>query len=283
MIRLTGLVLFTLLIASPIFADERLPLSLIGKVEQGGLIIGKTLPGSTISLDGRKLRVSDQGDFVFGFSRDDGPTATLMAVLPGGKETTLQLDIAKRDWDIERVDGLPPEKVIPPSESILKRIKSEAALVSKTRERDDPRPDFIHGFTWPVLGRISGVYGSQRILNGEPRAVHYGVDIAAPRGTPVSAPADGIVTLAHPDMYLSGATLIIDHGFGVSSTMIHLDSITVKEGQPLHRGDIVGTLGASGRATGPHLDWRINWFEKRIDPEPLAGPMPSTCCSDAKR
>ena len=276
MIYRLGLACFLLILATPSLADQRLPLSLTGKVEQGGLVVGKTLAKSVVTLDGRNLRVSDQGDFVFGFSRDQGPTAMLLVRLPDGKQLEETLTIAKREWQIERVDGLPPEKVTPPNEAILKRIKEEAALVSRARERDDDRTDFLKGFTWPILGRISGVYGSQRILNGEPRAVHYGVDIAAPRGTPITAPADGLVTLAYSEMYLSGNTLILDHGHGVSSTMIHMDSIAVHEGQSVRRGDVVGTLGATGRATGPHLDWRINWFETRIDPERLAGPMPAS-------
>ncbi len=276
MIYRLGLACFLLILATPSLADQRLPLSLTGKVEQGGLVVGKTLAKSVVTLDGRNLRVSDQGDFVFGFSRDQGPTAMLVVRLPDGKQLEETLTIAKREWQIERVDGLPPEKVTPPNEAILKRIKEEAALVSRARERDDDRTDFLKGFTWPILGRISGVYGSQRILNGEPRAVHYGVDIAAPRGTPITAPADGLVTLAYSEMYLSGNTLILDHGHGVSSTMIHMDSIAVHEGQSVRRGDVVGTLGATGRATGPHLDWRINWFETRIDPERLAGPMPAS-------
>ncbi len=270
-----GLACFLLILAIPGLAEQRSPFSLTGKIEQGGLVVGKTLPKSTVTLDGRNLRVSDQGDFVFGFSRDQGPTALLLVRLPDGKQLEETLTIAKRDWQIERVDGLPPEKVTPPNEAILKRIREEAVLVSRARERDDDRTDFLEGFTWPVLGRISGVYGSQRILNGEPRAVHYGVDIAAPRGTPITAPADGLVTLAYSEMYLSGNTLIIDHGHGVSSTMIHMDKLTVHEGQIVRRGDVIGTLGATGRATGPHLDWRINWFETRIDPERLVDPMPA--------
>lgn len=276
MIYRLGLACLLLLLAIPSFADQRSPLSLMGKIEQGGLVVGKTLAKSLVTLDGRNLRVSDQGDFVFGFSRDQGPTAVLLVRLPDGKQVEEILTIAKRDWQIERVDGLPPEKVTPPNETILKRIKEEALLVSRARERDDDRTNFLEGFTWPVLGRISGVYGSQRILNGEPRAVHYGVDIAAPHGTPITAPADGLVTLAYSEMYLSGNTLIIDHGHGVSSTMIHMDTLTVHEGQTVRRGDVIGTLGATGRATGPHLDWRINWFETRIDPERLVGPMPAS-------
>lgn len=274
MIRRIGLICLFLILAIHASADE-LPFSLTGKIEQGGLIIGKTQPKSVVALDGHNLRVSAQGDFVFGFSRDHGPAAALSVQLPDGSRIEETLNIAKRDWQIERVDGLPPEKVTPPNEAILQRIKDEATLVSTARKRDDDRTNFLEGFTWPALGRISGVYGSQRILNGEPRAVHYGVDIAAPRGTPITAPADGLVTLAYSEMYLSGNTLIIDHGHGVSSTMIHMDTITVHDGQSVRRGDVIGTLGATGRATGPHLDWRINWFETRIDPERLVGPMPA--------
>jgi murein DD-endopeptidase MepM/ murein hydrolase activator NlpD len=173
--------------------------------------------------------------------------------------------VAPRQYEIQRLNGLPPDKVTPPPE-VLERIRREKALVDEARRREIAQPYFLSGFAWPVKGRISGVYGSQRILNGEPRQPHYGVDIAAPSGTPVRAPADGIVTLAEPDLYFSGATLIIDHGYRLSSTLMHLDRIHARLGQSVRKGDIVATVGKSGRVTGPHLDWRMNWREARIDP-----------------
>jgi murein DD-endopeptidase MepM/ murein hydrolase activator NlpD len=168
---------------------------------------------------------------------------------------------------------LPPDKVTPPS-SLLDRIRRENAWVDEARRRDIPQTYFLSGFAWPVTGRISGVYGSQRILNGEPRQPHYGVDIAAPVGTPVRAPADGVVTLAEPNLYYTGVTLIIDHGYRLSSTLMHLSRLHVKVGQQVRKGEVVAAVGASGRVTGPHLDWRMNWREARIDPALLVPPMP---------
>ena len=158
-----------------------------------------------------------------------------------------------------------------------------AELVKATRKLDDPRTDFLDGFIWPSQGPISGVYGSQRILNGKPRRPHFGVDVAGPVGTPVVAPAGGVVTLAHPDMYFSGGTLVIDHGHGLSSAFLHLSRILVKEGQRVEQGEPIAEIGATGRVTGAHLDWRMNWFEQRIDPQLLAGPMPAPAETLAER
>ena len=173
---------------------------------------------------------------------------------------------------LQRIDGLPPKKVSPSKED-MKRIRKEYAMVRDARARDDAREDFLGGFVWPVKGRISGVYGSQRILNGQPRRPHFGVDVAAPVGTLVRAPAPGIVTLTHDDMFFSGGTLIIDHGHGLSSTFIHLNAILVKEGERVSQGDPIAEVGATGRVTGPHLDWRMNLQGARLDPQLLVEPM----------
>lgn len=247
-------------------------LRLEGHYTEGGLVFGKTEPSAVVQQDGTRISVSPQGDFVIGFHRDAPPVSTLMVIHPSGERDSRVLTIARRDYRIERIDGLPPGKVTP-NPALLKRIRHEAALARAARERDAPRTDYLTGFQWPAHGRISGVYGSQRILNGVPKQPHYGVDIAAPPGTAVLAPADGVVTLAYPDMYYSGATLIIDHGHGLSSTFLHLKRILVKRGQRVRRGAIIAEVGASGRATGPHLDWRMNLFDKRIDPALLVGPM----------
>ncbi|MDG4596162.1 MAG: M23 family metallopeptidase [Candidatus Contendobacter sp.] len=244
-----------------------------GSLVQGGLITGRTLPGTRLELDGQPVPVGPEGAFVFGFGRDAPPQARLTVILPNGAREERRLSIAQRQYDIQRLDGLPPEKVTPPPE-LLERIRRENALVDDARRRDIPQAWFLGGFAWPVIGRITGVYGSQRILNGEPRQPHYGVDIAAPIGTPVRAPADGIVTLAQPDLYYTGATVIIDHGYRLSSTLMHLDRIDVQVGQRVRKGDMVATVGRSGRVTGPHLDWRMNWREARIDPALLVPPMP---------
>lgn len=244
-----------------------------GSLIQGGLITGRALPGTRLELDGQPVPVGPEGAFVFGFGRDAPPHARLAVIAPDGAREERRLSITQRQYDIQRLDGLPPEKVTPPPE-LLERIRRENALVDDARRRDFPQIGFLGGFAWPTVGRISGVYGSQRILNGEPRQPHYGVDIAAPIGTPVRAPADGIVTLAEPDLYYTGATVIIDHGYRLSSTLMHLDRIDVRVGQRVRQGDAVATVGKSGRATGPHLDWRMNWREARIDPALLVPPMP---------
>jgi murein DD-endopeptidase MepM/ murein hydrolase activator NlpD len=249
-------------------------LELQGDAVQGGLIFGQAAPGSTVTLDDRQLLVSDDGRFLFGFGRDDAGSVSLEVRAPGEDPVRRTLEIAPREYDIERVDGLPPATVTPPPE-VLERTRREAALVAQARTRRDNRTDWAEGFSWPAQGRLSGFYGSQRILNGEPRRPHFGVDVAAPTGTPVNAPAPGIVTLAEPDLYFSGGTLIIDHGQGLTSSFLHLSAVSVVVGDRVRAGDKVGEIGATGRATGPHLDWRMNWYNKRVDPQPLAGEMPS--------
>lgn len=248
-------------------------LNLEGELIQGGLLHGLTEPGSRVSVNSIPIRVSPDGLFLVGFGRDEPSPVTLEVTAPGGEVETRLLEIASREYKIQRIDGLPPKKVTPDEEH-LKRIQAESALVKATRQRDDARTDFLTGFMWPARGPISGVYGSQRILNGEPRRPHFGVDIAAPTGTPVAAPADGVVTLAHPDMFFSGGTIVLDHGHGLSSAFLHLSKILVTEGQVMRRGDLIGEIGATGRVTGAHLDWRMNLFERRIDPGLLVGPMP---------
>jgi murein DD-endopeptidase MepM/ murein hydrolase activator NlpD len=244
-----------------------------GQLTQGGLIIGQASPGTRMELNGHPVSVGSDGAFVFGFSRDAPPNGRWTILFPDGDREERPLMIAQRQYDIQRLNGLPPEKVNPPR-AVLERIRRENAQLAAARQRDIPRAWFLSGFAWPVTGRISGVYGSQRILNGEPRQPHYGVDIAAPVGTPVRAPADGVVTLAEPDLYYTGTTLIIDHGHRLSSTLMHLNRIDVRVGQPVRKGDIVATVGKSGRVTGPHLDWRMNWRDARIDPALLVPPMP---------
>jgi murein DD-endopeptidase MepM/ murein hydrolase activator NlpD len=247
-------------------------LSWQGAFVQGGLITGRAAPGTRLELDGQPVPVGSDGAFVFGFGRDAPPQARLTVIVADGAREERLLTIAQRQYNIQRLNGLPPDKVTPPP-TVLERIRRENARVDAARRQDIPRPYFLSGFAWPTTGRISGVYGSQRILNGEPRQPHYGVDIAAPAGAPVRAPADGVVTLAEADLYYSGATLIIDHGHRLSSTLMHLDRIDVRVGQRVRKGDLVATVGKSGRATGPHLDWRMNWRDARIDPALLAPPM----------
>ncbi len=243
-------------------------LELQGEPVQGGLIFGLTQPGNQIFLDGSEIMVSREGKFLIGFGRDE--TGKRLLRVKGGPdgEQLVMLTVSLREYDIEKVDGLPP-RTVTPDPAAAKRIAEEAAMVSSARSRRDSRTDYAVGFTWPAQGRISGVYGSQRILNGEPRRPHFGLDIAAPTGSPVYAPAAGIVTLNHPDMYFSGGTLILDHGQGLSSTFLHLSLILVEAGTTVQQGDLIAEIGSTGRASGPHLDWRMNWLNRRLDPQLL--------------
>ncbi len=255
----------------PIQASAGLVLQ--GKPQQGGLLFGHTQPGNRAFLEGKEVLVSAQGHFVIGFDRDETGRRILKIADAAGGEEIITLDIITRRYNIERVDGLPPSTV-EPDPAALQRIRDEAAMVASARARRDERTDYTTGFGWPASGRISGVYGSQRILNGQPRRPHYGLDIAATEGSPVYAPADGIITLAHPAMYFSGGTVILDHGQGLSSTFLHLSKILVTAGSAVRKGDLIARVGATGRASGPHLDWRMNWLDRRVDPQLLLENLP---------
>lgn len=244
-----------------------------GSLVQGGLLFGQAPEGSQAWLDGQPLMISTDGAFLIGFGRDDTESRTLEVELPDGQRWSRSLRPQPRSFDIQRIDGLPSEQVIPRPE-VLQRIRDEAALARRARERRDARTDWTAGFIWPVHGRITGVYGSQRILNDQPRAPHWGIDIAAPTGTPVRSPAAGLVTLTHPDMYFSGGTIFIDHGHGLVSAFLHLSEILVENGQSVDQGEVIGLVGATGRATGPHLDWRVNLGDTRVDPKLLLPPPP---------
>jgi murein DD-endopeptidase MepM/ murein hydrolase activator NlpD len=266
--------IFSLSLLTPVLADEP-SATLNGSAQQGGLLFGETQAGNRVFLDKQEVLVSPRGDFVIGFGRDETGQRTLRISNQQGSEETHLLDITIREYAIERVDGLPPSTVTP-DPSLSKRIREEGALVSSARSRRDDRTDYVDGFAWPATGRISGVYGSQRVLNGEPRRPHYGLDIAADEGSPVYAPADGIVTLAHPAMFYSGGTLILDHGQGLNSTFLHLSKILVESGTVVRKGDLIAQIGSTGRASGPHLDWRMNWLDRRVDPQLLLTDKPQT-------
>ncbi|MCU7906693.1 MAG: M23 family metallopeptidase [Candidatus Thiodiazotropha sp. (ex Epidulcina cf. delphinae)] len=248
-------------------------LTLEGDFTQGGMLIGRVSPGSEVRFNDQSVRVSADGVFLLGFSRDDGLRHDLLVSRDGRPIDRKRIAISKREYRIQRINGLPPAQVTPPKRD-WERIKREAALVKQARRLDDDRRDYLSGFIWPAMGAVSGVYGSQRILNGVPKRPHFGVDIAAPVGTRVVAPADGVVTLAHPDMFYSGGTLIIDHGHQLSSSFLHLHKILVEEGRRVKQGDPVAEIGATGRVTGAHLDWRMNLRSARIDPQLLVPPMP---------
>lgn len=246
-----------------------------GALQQGGFIWGKVAPGSAVSLDGEKLDVLADGTTFAGFGRDAAATAALR--VEGAQPCSETLQVVAREYKIQKVEGVPQETVTPP-QGQLERIRREGAQVKTARAGRLERPELLatvlDGFQWPAQGPISGVYGSQRYYNGEPRRPHFGVDVAGPEGAPVYAPAAGVVTLAEPDLFFSGGTVILDHGFQVSSTFLHMSKVLVKVGDELQPGDPLGEIGSTGRATGPHLDWRMNWRNQRLDPQLLAPPMP---------
>lgn len=255
---------------SPALAQD---IALDGDMIQGGMVIGTVQPGSEVTLGSRVLSVDGNGGFVFGFTRDAGPEATLKVVFPDGHISVRTLEIQSRDYKIQRIDGLPQNMVSPPQE-VLDRIRRDNAQIGKARAFDTEGTWYRDGFEWPAIGPISGVYGSQRILNGQPRQPHYGIDVAAPEGTPVMAPAGGIIRLAESDHYYTGGTVIIDHGHGITSAFLHMRDVRVKVGQEVKTGDVIALLSGTGRATGPHLDWRVNWFGERLDAGLLVGEMP---------
>lgn len=241
---------------------------------QGGTVIGRTEPGCTLFFDGSRVRVAPDGHFILGFGRDNAAWAVLRVMCPDGTQRRQFLPVAERSYGEQRIDGLPPA-MVSPDEAALERIRAEAARVAAARATDSDLEGWRETPVWPVTGIVTGVYGVRRVLNGEPRQPHFGVDIAAPAGTPVRAAASGRVTLADT-LTLSGGTVIVDHGFGLSSSYLHLETMAVAPGDRVAQGDGLGTVGATGRATGPHLDWRLNWYRARLDPALAAGPMPET-------
>ncbi len=254
--------------------DDAQAVDVQGRLEQGGLAYGTVAPGTTLTLDGRTVSVSDTGNFVFGFDRNAKASAELVAIGPDGSQNTTMLSVAPRDWIIERVDGLPQNTVTPDPETV-KRIQAEGGMIVAARNRTEPLPFFETGFLQPAQGRISGVFGSQRILNGQPRSPHSGLDIAAPVGTPILATADGVVSLVHNGMILTGKTIMIDHGFGLDSVYIHMDAIHVEEGQRVQQGDLIGEIGMTGRTNGPHLHFGISWYGARLDPQTVMAALPA--------
>ena len=232
---------------------------------QGAMVLGKVPPGSRVEYAGRTLRTTGYGTVVFGIGRDEAGPVAVTVVRPDGSRSEASIAVSARDWPVQRVDGVPPKTVDPPPE-IAERIRREQAQVVAARARDDDRADFAQRFAWPLQGRVSGRFGNQRVYNGKPGSPHSGMDIAAPTGTAVRAPAAGVVTFAAPDLYLTGGTVLLDHGFGISSNFLHLSRIDVKVGDRIAQGQTIGAVGATGRATGPHLHWGMNWFDVRIDP-----------------
>jgi len=238
-----------------------------GKFLQGHFILGKTNPGSEIIIDKKKIKVSDDGFFVFGLDRDRKFDVKIIKI-DNGKREIINKKVFKREYKIQRINGLPENKVTPP-ESVYNRIKKENNDIGKARAINSDLTYFKDKFILPVEGIISGVYGSQRILNGKPKWPHYGIDIAAKQGTMIKSSASGVVTMAEDDLYYTGGTIIMDHGHGISTIYSHLENILVSVGDRINQGDFIGTVGSTGRSTGPHLDFRVNWFQTRLDPMSL--------------
>ncbi|MGA8279194.1 MAG: M23 family metallopeptidase [Rhodanobacteraceae bacterium] len=263
--RLAVSAVFGLLTVS-IAAAPRDTVTLPAYLQQGQLVIARAPPGSHVRFGGRELRVGSDGHFVFGLDRDAPRSFKLDIRYPDGHNETVQRTVTQRTYRVERVNGL-PQKTVTPDPATAARIAREQQAVAEARTRDDPRENFLDGFERPVKNaRISGVYGSQRIDNGVPKSPHMGLDMAVPTGTPVHAPAAGIVTFAEPDLVLTGGTVLIDHGFGLDSSFLHMSRLDVKRGDHVKQGQIIGAAGMTGRATGPHVHWGFNWFGVRLDP-----------------
>ena len=244
-------------------APSRLALS--GALAEGSLVPGKTDPRTRITLDGAPLKVSAGGAFVFGLTYDQARPAVLVATFADGSTETRNVVPATRQYEIQRINGL-PEKMVTLPPDVLERRKGELAMIAEARKRVTDAAWFSEPLDWPVTGIISGPYGNQRILNGEPRAPHLAIDIAATAGSPIHAPAPGVVSLAGPDYYLEGGLTILDHGQGVSTCYLHQSKQIVKVGDTVDRGQTIGLVGMTGRATGPHLHWGLNWFQMALDP-----------------
>ena len=257
-----------------LFAVELHAISFEGEFKQGGLLIGQVQEGQTVSYQGKTLKLTTNNQFLLGLGRNAPAITTVILNSQDKEPDTITLKIAARQYNIQKIEGVPAKTVTPPA-SDLQRIKQDASMVREARKLVSNKQDFLKGFIKPADGPITGVYGSQRFYNGVPKSPHYGIDYAAPTGTPVIAPADGIVTFAHNDLFYSGGTLIIDHGHGLSSTFLHLSEILVKPDQQVTLGMEIAKVGATGRATGPHLDWRMNWLDQRIDPDLVLKVLPS--------
>ena len=249
--------------------------TLTGDAIQGGLLWGSVGPDTAVRFDNRDVPVASDGSFLLGLGRD--APSQLILEIEGNLVCQQTVSVAQRDYIVQRIEGVPQRTVTPPQEE-LDRIARERVLVRDAKAARLERPDLLSavkaGMRWPLLGPITGVYGSQRVYNGTPSSPHYGVDVAAPTGQPVRAPSPGVVTLAEPDLFYSGGTVILDHGYGLSSSFLHLSKVSVSVGQEVAVGDVIGAVGATGRATGPHLDWRMSWFDQRVDPQLLVPSMP---------
>ncbi|MCX7354562.1 MAG: M23 family metallopeptidase [Alphaproteobacteria bacterium] len=271
MILLVRAVLALLLLSGAARAAEP---TFQGPFTQGGLVQGRAAPGSTVTMDGERVPVAEDGLFLLGFGRDAPPRVDVAIVEKTGTIWHRTFNVKPRRYDVQRVNGLPEQTVTPDPEG-LKRIAADREQIVAVRNQETLVPFFLSGFQWPAIGPISGVFGSQRILNGQARAPHNGVDVAAPVGTPIVAAADGMVVLAEPDMILTGKTVLIDHGLGLTTNYLHMSELDVKPGDRVAKGQMIGRIGATGRVSGPHLHWGATLHQTAIDPALLVGPMPS--------
>ncbi|WP_144208987.1 M23 family metallopeptidase [Shewanella donghaensis] len=254
-------------------------INLQGKLEQGALVRGSVPAGSSVKLDDQVVKVNKDGQFAIGFAREGNTEQMLAVTYPDGLTEFKPLKIATREYKIDRVTGI-SKKIMKPDPVAQARAAQDSKQTRSARNTFSEQSAFMQDFIWPVTGRISGVYGSQRVYNGKPGNPHYGVDVARPTGTVVVSPADGVITLAVPDMFYSGGTLIIDHGYGINSTFLHLSKLYAKEGDVVTQGQALAEIGATGRVTGPHLDWRLNWFQMRLDPVSIVPSMKSVLAAE---
>lgn len=264
-----GLMVSLLAIASPEPA-----IACSGEHRQGGVLVCRTAPGALVRLDDVSTRANDEGWVILGHDRDAPAETRLRVRINGEWVFDARYDVTPAEYAIQRIDGLPPAMVSPPPE-VLERIRAEGVQKRQAHASRWEGDGFLSGFIQPVEGRISSRFGGQRIYNGEPRTPHYGVDIAAPTGTPVLAPAGGIVRLADTDMYFEGGLIFIDHGQGFNSAYLHLSEVLVEEGDVVEQGQLIARVGSTGRSTGPHLCWRIRWHGRNVDPFATLDVQPS--------
>jgi murein DD-endopeptidase MepM/ murein hydrolase activator NlpD len=269
---LQGALLGSLLVSGMVVAESAIEWR--GSWQQGALLLGRVKPGQVVTYGGESLETTSQGYFLLGLDREAGPVSRVTVRNADGTEVNEEQRVAARSYAIQRVNGV-PQKTVEPAQEDLARIASDQQLVNNARKVTSNATGFLNGFVAPIEGPVTGVYGSQRVYNGIPKSPHYGVDYAAPKGAIVRAPASGVVRLAHKDLFYSGGTLIIDHGHNLTSSFLHLSDILVSAGMHVERGDIIAKVGATGRATGPHLDWRMNWRDVRVDPQLVLQALPA--------
>lgn len=242
--------------------------------QQGAMLVGRVAPGSSLRFEGREISVDPEGRFVIGLAYDAPPAAALELRSPDGREARHEYSVEQRQYDVQKIGGLPKAMVDPPA-ALQNRIEADQKRVAAARTFDTPRSDFAGPFRWPVAAEVTGIYGSARVLNGVSKQPHFGIDLAAPEGAPVRAAAGGVVRLAESDLYYTGGTIILDHGHGLTTTYLHLSRLDVQVGDAVDGGAVIGKVGKTGRATGPHLCWRANWFDVRLDASLLLQDAPA--------